>query len=264
MAGLTLNADGSYAFDPSNAAYQNLAQGQARAVAANYSVADGKGGTAASTLTITVTGTNDAPVTVADGYTLAEDTTLTATVAGGLLANDSDSDLDPLTAVLVAGPANAKNFTLNVDDSFNYTPTGDFDGTDSFIYKANDGRADGATRTVALNVTAVNGAPTVTLTPPGTAVHARQGGKVQVNTAIANDQVTPKVVTLSNGGHVVVWSDFSQGIGGAAGDDSGRALKSQVFAANGARLGTRRWSTRPCRAINRAARRRRWRTAASW
>ena len=66
MAGLTLNADGSYSFDAGNAAYQHLAQGATHDVVANYTVTDEHGATATATLTITLTGTNDAPVAVAD------------------------------------------------------------------------------------------------------------------------------------------------------------------------------------------------------
>ncbi|MBM0171406.1 Ig-like domain-containing protein, partial [Altererythrobacter sp. C41] len=51
VAGLTLNADGSYSFDPSDAAYQDLGAGETRDVVASYTVSDGNGGTASSTLT---------------------------------------------------------------------------------------------------------------------------------------------------------------------------------------------------------------------
>jgi VCBS repeat-containing protein len=62
VAGLTLNTNGSYSFDASNAAYQHLASGATQAVVANYAVNDGLGGTDTSTLTVTLTGTNDAPI----------------------------------------------------------------------------------------------------------------------------------------------------------------------------------------------------------
>src|SRR5438477_9044103 len=67
VAGLTLNANGSYSFDASNAAYQHLAEGATTNVVANYTVTDEHGATATSSLTITLTGTNDAPV--ADAHT---------------------------------------------------------------------------------------------------------------------------------------------------------------------------------------------------
>src|SRR6478736_6143894 len=40
VAGLTLNADGSYSFDAGNAAYQHLAEGATTDVVANYTVTD--------------------------------------------------------------------------------------------------------------------------------------------------------------------------------------------------------------------------------
>jgi VCBS repeat-containing protein len=60
-AGLTLNADGSYSFDAGNAAYQHLAQGATATVVANHTVTDQHGASSTSTLTITLTGTNDTP-----------------------------------------------------------------------------------------------------------------------------------------------------------------------------------------------------------
>ena len=59
-------------------------------------------------MTITVAAVNDAPVGVADSYTVGEDSTLNTTLGmpAGVLANDTDVDSATLTAVLVAGPAN--------------------------------------------------------------------------------------------------------------------------------------------------------------
>src|SRR5439155_4177799 len=51
-----------YALDNLNPAVQALGAGQSVAESFAYSINDGNGGTAASTLTITVLGTNDAPV----------------------------------------------------------------------------------------------------------------------------------------------------------------------------------------------------------
>src|SRR5207253_2171314 len=71
VAGLTLNADGSYSLDAGNAPYQHLAQGATTDVVANYTVTDEHGATSTSTLTITLTGTNDAPVLNANGGSLS-------------------------------------------------------------------------------------------------------------------------------------------------------------------------------------------------
>ena len=66
---------------PTNAAYQHLAAGATTDVVASYTVTDEHGATDTATLTITVTGTNDAPVAVADTNSGLEDSTITGTVA---------------------------------------------------------------------------------------------------------------------------------------------------------------------------------------
>src|SRR5207249_11154069 len=49
--------------------------------------------------------------------------------------------------------------TLSADGSFTYTPAANYNGSDSFTYKANDGSLDGNVATVSLTVTPVNDAP---------------------------------------------------------------------------------------------------------
>ena len=60
--------------------------------------------------------------------------------AAGVLANDTDADRDPLTAVVATRPAHG-TLTLNANGSFTYTPAAGYVGTDSFTYMANDGAA---------------------------------------------------------------------------------------------------------------------------
>ena len=64
-------------------------------------VNDGLASSPASTVTITLRDVNQAPVANPDSYTVAEDTTLTVTEPG-VLANDTDPEGDPLTAILVS------------------------------------------------------------------------------------------------------------------------------------------------------------------
>ncbi|MBR1121079.1 VCBS repeat-containing protein [Bradyrhizobium lablabi] len=64
------------------------------------------------------------------------------------------------------------------------------------------------------------------------------GSEILVNTATASDQDNPQITALSNGGFVVTWSDLSQGVGGTGGDASGYAVKAQVFAAGGTKVGS--------------------------
>lgn len=106
---------------------------------------------------------NTAPEANNDAYSTNEDSTLTVS-APGVLDNDSDADSgDTLTAELVSGPSHAASFTLNADGLFDYTPSANYNGPDSFTYKANDRSEDSNTATVSISVNAVNDAPTITV-----------------------------------------------------------------------------------------------------
>ncbi len=70
----------------------------------------------------------------------------------------TDVDGNALTASVVTGPAHG-TLIFNSDGSFSYTPDADYNGTDSFTYKVNDGTADSAIQTININITPVNDAP---------------------------------------------------------------------------------------------------------
>src|SRR5262249_33436480 len=124
----------------------------------DYHATDGVANSNSATLTITILGSNDAPVAANDSYSTLANTPLTVN-ASGVLANDSDVDQGTtLSAVLGGGPAHG-TLTLNSDGSFSYVPNTDYDGPDSFTYKANDGLADSNVATVSINVVAVNHQP---------------------------------------------------------------------------------------------------------
>ncbi|MFZ9822510.1 MAG: tandem-95 repeat protein [Gemmataceae bacterium] len=81
------------------------------------------------------------------------------TTGQGLLLNDSDAEGNSLTAVVVTNPSNG-SVVINSDGKFTYTPNANFNGTDTFTYKASDGISYSNIATVTVNVTAVNDAPT--------------------------------------------------------------------------------------------------------
>jgi VCBS repeat-containing protein len=99
---------------------------------------------------------NSAPIAVVDNYAVDEDHQLTA--ATSVLGNDTDADGNTLTAILVSGPAHG-SLNLNADGSFTYSPNGNFNGLDTFTYKANDGTADSSVAVVTITVSAVNDEP---------------------------------------------------------------------------------------------------------
>src|SRR5205823_3388013 len=70
----------------------------------------------------------------------------------------SDVDGDPLTALIVVGPGHG-SVTLNANGSFTFTPAANYNGADSFTYKANDGALNSNIATVAIAVAAVNDPP---------------------------------------------------------------------------------------------------------
>jgi len=118
---------------------------------------DSAGAIATQSFTITVKNVNDAPTAVNDSYSTDEDTPLVVT-AFGVLDNDTDPDLDPLRAILISTTSHGA-LTLNTHGSFVYTPTANYNGADSFTYRANDSIADSDVATVSITVNPVNDAP---------------------------------------------------------------------------------------------------------
>ena len=106
--------------------------------------------TANRTVDLSLSGTNTAPVAVADTYTTAQTTTLTVATPG-VLANDTDAESNPLTAVLNTNVGHG-TLTLNANGSFSYIPTAAYTGPDSFTYHANDGSLSSNVVTVSLTV----------------------------------------------------------------------------------------------------------------
>jgi len=122
-----------------------------------YTANDGAADSAPATVSITVKPVNDPPTSGADAYDASEDTALVRS-APGVLGNDSDIDGDALTAVLVTGPSHG-TLVLNANGAFSYTPAANYNGPDSFTYKANDGTANSAAALVSITVGAVNDPP---------------------------------------------------------------------------------------------------------
>jgi VCBS repeat-containing protein len=126
---------------------------------------------------------NRPPTAADDSYSLAEDGSLTVP-APGVLTNDSDPDGDAITAQLDTGPAHADSFTLNSDGSFSYTPAANYNGPDSFKYKAKDSHnALSAVATVSITVTPVNDAPVAN----DDSVSVQEGGTVNGASVLGND-----------------------------------------------------------------------------
>ncbi len=139
---LILNADGSYTYTSDD----NFSGDDTFKYKAN----DGEADLNEATVTIHVIDVNRAPVAVDDSYSTMVDTELVVS-SPSLLANDTDEDLDPLTAVVATDPDNG-TVSINPDGSFTYMPNLDFEGIDTFTYTANDGTVNSAPATVSVTV----------------------------------------------------------------------------------------------------------------
>jgi T1SS-143 domain-containing protein len=139
------------------ALFNSLAQGETDTVVFNYAISDGTV-SVANSLTVTVNGSNDAPVANDDSFTVAEDTPLTITLAE-LLANDTDVDGDTLTISTLSG---ASNGTLSVvGGNIVFTPNANYNGPASFTYTISDNKGGFTSGQVSINITPVNDAPVI-------------------------------------------------------------------------------------------------------
>ena len=124
----------------------------------SYRVFDGTSYSSPATVTITF---SIPPVGVADQITVSEAATAT-TLTGGVtsvLANDSDSDGDPITTVLLTNPLYG-TLVLNSNGTFSYAHNGSETTSDTFTYAANDGFINGNTVSVTITINPVNDRPT--------------------------------------------------------------------------------------------------------
>ncbi len=117
----------------------------------SFNAFDGTSPSAPATISINVTPVNDPPTAAPQMVSAAEDSTAAITLTG------TDPDGDALTFNVVGGPGNG---TLSgTAPNLTYTPSPNFNGSDSFTFVANDGSVDSAPATVSITVTAVNDPP---------------------------------------------------------------------------------------------------------
>ncbi|MCJ1880001.1 retention module-containing protein, partial [Pseudomonas nitroreducens] len=169
-AGFTLKPDGSWTFDGKDPAYQHLAEGETQVVQVPYTVTDEHGATSTATLTVTLTGTNDAPVALPGAATTEENTVLNGQVPA---ASDVDGGVTGYQLTTGVGQGNG-SLSFNPDGSYSFNPGKDFDSLAqgetrdvTFTYQAKDNNgALSDPQTITITVTGTNDAP---VAQPGTA-----------------------------------------------------------------------------------------------
>ncbi|MBI1987006.1 MAG: tandem-95 repeat protein [Nitrospinae bacterium] len=109
---------------------------------------------ASQEITITVNNVNGAPVAIAQTVTTPEDTSVAITLTG------SDPEKDPLTFGFTQP---THGILTGEAPNLTYTPAENYNGSDSFTFKVNDGTVNSNTATVSLNITPVNDAPILSI-----------------------------------------------------------------------------------------------------
>ena len=188
-----LNSDGSVTYTPT-ATYSGPD-------AFSYTVSDGLL-TASALVSIDVRFGNIPPVANNDFYSVDEDTTLTVPAAIGVLANDTDTEHDPLTAVLTVLPLHG-TLTFGSNGAFTYLGNPNYAGPDSFKYKASDGVDLSNEATVSITVNQVNDPPitendayTATLNQP---LDVAAPGVLRNDHDVEVEDTTPLHATLVTG-----------------------------------------------------------------
>ena len=175
-AALTLNADGTFDYDP-NGQFEFLPQGATATDTFTYVAEDQNGEPAAeATVTITINGVNDAPTAVDDNAATDEATP----VSGDVLLNDIEPDqFDTLTVSEVESSGSlvgiqfslvsGAQLTMNANGTFDYDPNGVFDNlsagqtaTDVFSYQVSDSAGATDIANVTITISGLNDAPTAT------------------------------------------------------------------------------------------------------
>ncbi|WP_323769353.1 cadherin-like domain-containing protein [Antarctobacter sp.] len=225
-----------WTFDIADAAIDDLAAGQVLIQSYAVNIDDGNGGTATETVTVKITGTNDAPeVSAIDAGSVTEDDAL---VVIDLLAGQTDVDNGAvLTAdaiVVTDDTGAAVTYTDNGDGTISVDPYqyDDLDTGESRIvtvsYDVSDGFV-GVANTATLSVTGV----TDNLPPVANddVVMGSVVGEFLVNEQTYSSQNAASITTLTDGCFVVTWTSFD-----GADDTSGTGVKARIFDSNGVEI----------------------------
>ena len=175
---------------------------------------DGNSATDVDVVGITVTADNDAPVAVADSFTVNEGSTNTLDLAG----NDTDADdgLDLTSITIISGPTNGTIDSINAGGTVTYTHNGSETLADSFTYTIDDlTGATSNTVTVSLNVTPQNDAPIITSNGGGAsaAVTVIEGNTVVTGVNASDAEGTSLTYSIVGGADATLFSiDSSTGV----------------------------------------------------
>ncbi|WP_417386550.1 Ig-like domain-containing protein [Gimesia sp.] len=160
---LTVNADGTYNYDP-NGAFESLAVTETANDSFTYTIKDGKGGTATTTVFVTINGTNNDPAVSAEvtGSMTEDDAVFTLE----LLTNASDPDttdtLNVTNLTLVSGDDGGvtdNGNSLDIDPAFYSSLAEGESAVIVYTYDVIDGNGGTVSQTATITITGVNDPP---------------------------------------------------------------------------------------------------------
>ncbi|WP_226925012.1 beta strand repeat-containing protein, partial [Stutzerimonas stutzeri] len=212
-AGLSLAPNGVLSINPSDSAFNYLAQGQSLVIVVNYAVTDGIA-SPTKTATITINGTNDQP-TVSGAITSSRDEgdaaytidllsgahdvdtadvlsigSVTYTVGDGVASGVAPTGFSLAGSTLTVDPSNAAFNALAYGETLNVL----------VAYTISDGKGGSVAQTATITLTGTNDAPEITVigTP---SISAASGdvvfnGSLLVSDADANEQLTLSLTAI--------------------------------------------------------------------
>jgi len=118
---------------------------------------------------------NDPPVAESGGVTTQEDTPTSIVITG------SDENADQLTFSVITGPSHGR--LSGTAPELTYSPDTNFNGSDSFSFKVNDGETDSEVAAVSIKVSPVNDSPKAN----NDTVKAQEDAPIATVKVLAND-----------------------------------------------------------------------------
>jgi VCBS repeat-containing protein len=194
---VTVNADGTFTFDAAD--FDSLPAGETVDVTFSYKATDSHGAeSAVKTVTVTVTGVNDAPEITSGATASVDENAPASTIIYTATATDPDAG-DTITWSLTGTDA----ALLSIDASGNVTlnASADFEAKSSYSFNvvATDGGGLSDSQTVTLSVNDVNETPTVT-SGDSASVDENAATSTVVYAAVAADPDAGDTITWSLSG----------------------------------------------------------------
>ncbi|QDV45474.1 hypothetical protein Enr13x_53530 [Stieleria neptunia] len=165
-----------------------------------------------ATVVFNVTPVNDAPTITGFSIDVDEDQTLTLSIPGVLAYADDIDDPPDNLALSVIAPTEHGDLTWSTDGSITYTPSENFNGSDSFIMQVNDGKDSSSLITVPITIQSVNdigGEPDLYNTNEDVVLDVPIPGVLANDVDVENDLLIAIPLSAGTKGNAVLNSDGS-------------------------------------------------------